>query len=236
MYYIYDTHIHTSQASRCARSSGKEIARAYHKAGYAGIIITDHFLNGWTCVPKDIPWEEQISIFVSGYEEAREEGEKYGLDVFFGWEYCDNGTEFLTYGLDYQWLLRNPNVLSWNTLEYLKRVRSGGGFISHAHPFRKRNDIPPVYLYPKYVDSVEIFNGGNGNDKYNEEALKYANFHQLLHTSGSDSHGAEKLNSGGMAFPRRLTSIQDFISSVKSERGNLFCMGQENRRFPSQTL
>ena len=44
MFYKYETHLHTSEVSKCARSTGAEMARAFNKAGYAGIFVTDHFL------------------------------------------------------------------------------------------------------------------------------------------------------------------------------------------------
>ena len=46
--YFYDTHVHTSEASACAKNTGAEMARAAKAAGYTGIIITDHAWNGNT--------------------------------------------------------------------------------------------------------------------------------------------------------------------------------------------
>ena len=53
--FLYETHMHTSQGSACAHSTGEEMARAYHERGYTGIIVTDHFFNGNSAVPKDLP-------------------------------------------------------------------------------------------------------------------------------------------------------------------------------------
>ena len=46
--YLYETHMHTSEASACAGSTGAQMARAYKEAGYTGIIVTDHFFYGNT--------------------------------------------------------------------------------------------------------------------------------------------------------------------------------------------
>ena len=43
--YLYETHMHTSEASACAGSTGAQMARAYKEAGYTGIIVTDHFFK-----------------------------------------------------------------------------------------------------------------------------------------------------------------------------------------------
>lgn len=74
MSYLYEVHLHTNAASACARSAGSEYISYYKNLGYDGIIVTDHFFNGNCCVPKDLPWDERVDIFCSGYEDARAEG------------------------------------------------------------------------------------------------------------------------------------------------------------------
>ena len=98
--YRYDTHVHTAEVSKCAKSSGREVAEAYHARGYDGIIITDHFFNGNTTVPRDLPWRERVELFTAGYRAAKEYGDKVGMQVFFAWEDSSEGNDFLTYGLD----------------------------------------------------------------------------------------------------------------------------------------
>ncbi|MDE5698289.1 MAG: hypothetical protein K2I96_12910, partial [Lachnospiraceae bacterium] len=103
MSYLYEVHLHTTGASACARSAGSEYISYYKNLGYDGIIVTDHFFNGNCCVPKNLPWEERVDIFCSGYEDARAEGNRQGLKVFFAWECRFDGDEFLVYGLDKKW-------------------------------------------------------------------------------------------------------------------------------------
>ena len=44
--YVYETHLHTKLGSACGKNTGKEMAIAHKEAGYAGIIVTDHFFYG----------------------------------------------------------------------------------------------------------------------------------------------------------------------------------------------
>ena len=81
--YLYETHLHTTAASACARSSGAEYISFYKSLGYAGIIVTDHFFNGNCSIPDNLPWEERVNLFCRGYEEAKAEGDRQGLQVFF---------------------------------------------------------------------------------------------------------------------------------------------------------
>lgn len=58
--YLYETHCHSSDCSRCGRSTARELVRAYHAAGYAGMVLTDHFVTGNTAVDRSLPWDVQM--------------------------------------------------------------------------------------------------------------------------------------------------------------------------------
>ena len=160
--YLYETHMHTSEASACAGSTGAQMARAYKEAGYTGIIVTDHFFYGNTSVDRSLPWEEWVRRFCLGYEHAKAEGERIGLSVFFGWEACYEGTEFLVYGLDQAWLLAHPQIKDASIGEQYALVHEGGGIISHAHPFREED-------YAQTILGVE-----RAMDRYSPALIGYA--------------------------------------------------------------
>ena len=153
--YLYDTHVHTSEGSACGQNTGAEMARAYQKAGYAGIVVTDHFFYGNTAADRSLPWKDWVEQFCKGYEHAKEEGDKIGLQVFFGWESGYHGTEFLIYGLNKEWLFEHPEIKDADVKEQYELVHAGGGIVSHAHPFREEDYIPEIRLFPDCVDAVE---------------------------------------------------------------------------------
>ncbi len=218
--YKYETHLHTSEASACAGGTGAEMARAWQEAGYSGIIVTDHFFNGNTSVSSRLSWENRVEKFCKGYENAFREGVRCGLHVFFGWEYNYCGTEFLTYGLDRQFLLDHPDMLSWSLGQYFQKVRQHGGFISHAHPFRRASYIRDVRLFPDQVDAVEVVNASHTDPAFNRQALEYARKHQLLMTSGSDAHNPDEVYGGGIAFTREIHSMDEFIQAMRASEGH----------------
>lgn len=213
--YIYETHLHTKEASACSVLSGAEQARIYKKAGYSGIIVTDHLFNGNTSIPDKLPWRERIDMFSRGYENAKKEGEKIGLSVFFGWESNYDGTEFLILGLDKQWMINHPKMLSWSIEEQYNNVKAAGGYVVHAHPFRIRSYIKEVRLFPDYIDAVETHNVGNGNIDFDKQAAAYAKKHNLPAFAGTDAHGFEKERIG-MGFNKKLNDIHEFLDKVKS--------------------
>lgn len=215
--YLYETHLHTSQGSACGKNTGREMAIAHKEAGYAGIIVTDHFFYGNTAVDRSLSWEDWVHEYCAGYRDAKAAGDEIGLDVFFGWESGYSGTEFLVYGLDEKWLVNHPQIKDATVEEQYKLVHDAGGIVFHAHPFRERDYISEIRLYPEYVDGIEVFNACNewigGVDKCNISANEYALKYNFPTTSGSDVHNTVPLMSG-VAFDRRLTSIQDFMNLV----------------------
>lgn len=216
MEYIYETHCHTSQVSACGKVTGGELARFYKKAGYDGIIVTDHFFNGNCAVDRSLDWETKCELYCEGYKDAKRVGDEIGLTVLFGIEYSFYGTDLLTYGLDEQWLKAHPEVMEICVTDYMKLVRESGGMIVHAHPFREAFYIDTIRLYPYDVDAVEVFNAGNSNDEFNKRALWYAQSYGLPKTAGSDRHDVVDPARGATVFDQKIETIQDYIRLVKS--------------------
>ena len=233
--YLYETHLHTKQASACARRSGYEMAQAAHAAGYAGIVVTDHNWGGNTCVDRSLPWEECVDQFIQGYLDAkRYADENDDFDVFFGFEAGFNGTEFLIYGITPEWMKEHPQLHRADFPELARLVQAAGGMVIHAHPFREEPYIPEIRLYPDLVDGVEGINAthschlskGHNNPVYDERAITYANQYQLPMTAGSDIHSTT-LFGGGMAFRRRINSVRDFCEAVKGREDYILTNGDQ---------
>lgn len=235
MFYKYETHLHTAEVSKCAISTAAEMVRGYYEAGYSGIIVTDHFINPESEFWKGLSWEEQVNKFTKGYELAKAEGERIGLDVFFGLEYTNRseGDDYLIYNIDKQFLLDHPKLVSMPIEECIQLVRKSGGFVTLAHPFREAWYIKsPPNLKLHLVDAIEVNNGSsNDPDNFNYKAwdLARANPH-LIRTSGTDVHQVDHELSGvgvaGMAFKYKLRSIQDFIDALRAGEGYLIIDGK----------
>ena len=214
--YKYETHLHTKECSLCATASGEYQAEAYKDAGYTGIIITDHFFRGNTCIRRDLPWEERIDLFCKGYENAKKRGDEICIDVFFGWEETYEGQDFLIYGLDKEWMKAHPEMEYWTIREQFEAVDKAGGLVIHAHPFRDRPYIPKIRLFPNHVHGVEIYNASNFQEE-NDEAFMYAKKYNLPVTAGSDSHHHNIICSG-IECKDKWKSIQDYIKIIKKEK------------------
>lgn len=214
--YLYETHMHTTPGSACSDTRGRDYIQKYIDQGYAGLIITDHFYRGNCGVDRSLPWADFINLFCSGYEEARNEGEKRGLPVFFGWEENFDGDEYLVYGLDKAFMLSHPEMISWTRLEQYRAVRAAGGCVVQAHPFRARSYNHAIYLNPHLTDGLEGYNAAN-EPVWNTLALRYGQLTGLPVTAGSDNHHADRMNKdnlAGVAFDHPLENIGDYVRAI----------------------
>ena len=212
--YKYEMHCHTSETSKCGKSTGAEMARLYHDLGYTGLFITDHFLTSpSTAVPKDLPWEERIERFCKGYNSAKAEGNKLGLDVFFGFEHGFGCAHLLTYNIGKDWLLAHPDMPEWDMVDYCKRIRADGGCVVHAHPFYE--GVEYVQLVPFTVDAIESPNAGH-TDEFNEYARKYAEMFGLPLTAGTDNHNILNKHLCSIEVPERFVTSADYLKAIRS--------------------
>jgi hypothetical protein len=214
MFYRYETHLHTREASACGLVGGREYIRYYQDLGYTGIVVTDHFFGGNTAVDRSLPWPEQVNLFCAGYEAARNEGEKRGLQVLFGWEQGYRGDEYLVYGLSKAWLLEHPEVKQWTLPEQFAQAHRYGGCVVQAHPFRERSYIHRVRLNPRLVDGVEVYNAANSVAE-NTLAYRYAHRLGLTMFAGSDIHDIPWPQHGGIDLPEPLLDEADLARRVR---------------------
>ncbi len=216
--YIYETHLHTCEASACGKVTGSDYIEYMKNKGYQGIIVTDHFFNGNSCVPKDLPWKERVAWYASGFKKALAAAEGVDFDVFFGVEFNFKGDEYLLYGVDEEWLADNEDLLEISREELHKRVHEAGAVMVQAHPYRDRSYISEIHLDPKVTDAVEIFNSANP-DNENALAYRYAKELKVPMTGGSDIHFFHDDPLGGMRFDRKLKDAKDYGQAVLRGEG-----------------
>ena len=212
--YRYDLHVHTYEGSACARSPGADLADFYHEKGYDGIVVTDHFWTGNTRVDRDLPWKDWLAAFRLGFEHTKARGDEIGLAVFYGWEYSFHGIDFLTFGLDNDWLEGYPDIVRMDITDYLTLVREAGAYVIHAHPFFEARYIPYIRLLPHHVDAVEV-NNAPKTPFCNERALEYARAYGLAETGGSDCHSVDSKALSGIELSHPVSSMAELIDALR---------------------
>ncbi len=227
--FRYETHCHTSESSACSHISAADLIDFYKEAGYDAVIITDHFLNGNTTVPKHLPWKKQIELFLKGYKNAKKRGDEIGVDVFLGWEVSTGGTDFLTYCLDEKWLIEHKDCDKMRISDYCDLVRKSGGYIVQAHPFREADYIELIRLLPRHVDGVEVINACR-TDFENAMADQYADNYCLKKFAGTDNHHGMREKLAAMETSTRMNDDKSLIQAALSGscKNVLYRVNKEN--------
>ena len=141
--YKYETHMHTLEASACAHSTAAAMADKYKAEGYTGIFVTDHFFNGNTCIPRDLPWEERVELYCKGYEHAKARGDEIGLE-FREPRHLANPHVVLEEERNIPRIFHEPHVVN-QAMNIPKRRRDqlavGIGVVPHQHILA---EMPPL--------------------------------------------------------------------------------------------
>lgn len=218
MQYLYETHCHCSQCSRCASSTSREMVAAYQQAGYAGLVLTDHFIFGNTAVDSSLPWLERMQRYYDAYLDAKDAGDALDFDVIFGIEHAyGDGKEVLVYGIGLDFLLENPDIPTISLDELVRRIHAAGGVVIQAHPYRNRSYIN-MAVAPRadLVDGIEVYNACNkpGEDR---QALVLSRQKDFILTSGGDIHSAQdpRIGAAGIVLPYRVHNEAEFAAALK---------------------
>lgn len=219
--FLYETHCHCSDCSLCAKHTSREMVRAYYALGYAGLVMTDHFVTGNSAVDPSLPWEERMRRYYQAYEDACDEAKNLDFDVIFGIEhFYGDGKEVLVYGIDLDFLLDNPDLDRISLEEFRDRVHAVGGILIHAHPYRRRGYIN-MDVAPRLdlVDGIEVYNAGDRAEDGDRLALTVARLTGCLMTSGSDFHRVNSVNfaKAGIVFSRRVRDSLDFVDALHKD-------------------
>ena len=236
MYYLYETHCHGSQCSACAKSLSQDMVYAYQKAGYAGMVLTDHFIYGNTAVSRSLPWEQRMQAYYDAFLDAKAVGDALDFDVIFGFEHWyGSGKEMLVYGIDLDFLLEHPEIPQLSIDAFAELVHQGGGLLIQAHPYRERyyisGDVP---IRPDLVDGIEVYNAWNGPGE-NAKALALEQTGEFIYTGGGDTHADwdKMVGAAGILLPHRVKTTQEF-AKVLREKKHGFRLNFQNEREVSE--
>lgn len=217
--FKYDVHIHTTETSGCGMVPAAQVVRMYKDAGYEGIVITDHYYDGYFDNLGNVSWEDKINAWLSGYLSAKAEGDKIGLTVIPGMEirFDDNPNDYLVYGADETFLRNNPELYKMGLGKFKIFAEDNGLLIYQAHPYRLFVTVAPAEL----LDGVEVFNGNPRHNSHNGDAYKFAVENNLKMLSGSDFHQTQDLARGGIILDHRINNIDELLGVLKSQEYEL---------------
>lgn len=214
--YLYETHVHTSEVSRCGHVPVAEVVANYIDLGYNGLVLTDHINRSTFRNLQDASWDEMVTFYLTAYHIACETAEKLdpAFHVLLGAELridrYDN--DFLLYGVDEAFLRAHPDLMEMDFAQMAQCVHDAGLLLVQAHPFREDMTIVDWTL----LDGAEVFNGNPGHESNNPIANAWADRHGLLKTSGNDYHGSFGEKLGGIRTAEPISDNAELLRVLRS--------------------
>lgn len=211
--FKFDTHVHTSETSPCGNVTGAQTVELYHKAGYNGFCITDHYTKDFFSKLEG-DWSHKIDCFLEGYINALSYGEKIGFEVLLGMEMrlTDSKNEYLIFGVTNEFLNKYPELYNLDLSTLSSLIKKEGLIIFQAHPFRPGMVIADSSL----IDGVEVYNGNIRHNSRNNEVYDYALKNGLKMTSGSDCHEICDVARGGITTDRKISTSVELVEILKT--------------------
>lgn len=222
--YIYEMHQHTAPCSKCAKGDPVETVYALKNAGFAGMVLTNHFYHGNTGIDRNLGWEDFVRCYEIDYLLAKKAGDEIDFDVIFGIEeHIGEHKEVLLYGITPEFLYSHPEMIDGTLKTVSEATRAFGGLVFQAHPYRKRDYIPEPLknIDIKYLDGFETYNAAN-QEFENKLAEKFAKENNLLVCAGSDAHTENTENRFGILCEHRIRNSFELSETLRSGNYRLY--------------
>ena len=220
-YSKFELHVHTAETSKCGIISAPELVRAYKNCGYDGIVVTDHLHESYISLQncRD-DWQECVTRYLFGYQEAKRAGEKIGLQVALGAElrFPENDSDYLLYGIDETFLRENPYLFRTDHAAFFQKF-GDQILIIQAHPYRNCDEV-----FSDSVHGLEIVNCNPRHNSRNERALKLAQENpRLIRVCGSDAHRPGDEGRAAVLLEGDVRDSFDVKRVLESGRFRLWC-------------
>lgn len=214
--YLYETHCHTSETSSCGRKTAAEVVEHYKNLGYDGIIVTDHMTHSKSSELST--WRERADFFLEGYRRAKAlETEDFSVILGMEIRFEANDNDYLVFGFDENFVYENDLQAFYNLKDFREIADKNGLLIFQAHPFRPNMTISDT----KFLDGIEIYNGNPNHNSSNDIAAMWAKKYSLRELSGSDYHGAERGEPGGIYLSERVSDPKRLTELLRENRYRL---------------
>jgi len=198
-----DLHIHTSPRSACSYIDPPELIQEARRLKLDAICLTEH----------QVLWDSDDVDKLAG------DG---GIKIFRGNEFTTNQGDMLVFGLykDIKELLMIQ--------ELRDEVKTAGGFMIAAHPFRgfKTFGIGQLQMTVEqackrkaleFVDAIEVGNGKLSPDE-NDMARKVAQKLGLPGTAGSDAHRVDEVGQWLTVFEKEIRNERELVQELHAGR------------------
>lgn len=202
-----EAHMHTYPVSSCAKLTSREQIRLFKEAGYDTVFVSDHFSpHHFKKLGEDLTFEQKVDKLCDAYLEAKDEGDKLGINVLFSVEISHKKNHYLLYGVTREFLKLRPDIFEMGRDEIYHHFKEHGITIIQAHPHRDEKCQP----HPHHVDGFEI-NVNPRHENYNERTFEIAKEYNMPLTVGSDAHRVSDVGLSATLSDAPITSVEQYL-------------------------
>ena len=201
--------------------SYRELPKLFLRAGFGGIIITDHYSQySFSMLPQS-GFREKLDYYFSVYHWLADECEKEGVKIMFGSEITlNNGLwqDFLIYG-DIEKPFRNTfELYNYTQEELFYFCLENNLLMFQAHPFRAGITLSDL----SYVNGLEVYNSSINTNGVCSRSLKLCLKHELMQIAGSDFHYGRKPRTAGVYLPQEAWTANGFVDYYRKNTPELY--------------
>lgn len=217
---LIDLHAHSSGISKCCRIPIEEVLLAARRVGIDGVVLTNHYQKNYVTGGDYAAFARR---YVAEFHRAQACAEKLGARVFFGIEVTAErhpGVHLEIYGVEEQFILDYPEIFELTQEEMYRLVKSHGGYLIQAHPYRRGDRLLDV----KYLDGIEI----NCHPLY--ESTHFAALKDIAHdagillTCGGDFHADTHRARCGVYLPDELRDTKEILQYLDASESVRLCV------------
>ena len=203
---LIDLHAHSSGISRCCRADGQEVVRIAKEVGIEGLVLTNHYQKSYI-INNDVTGFARR--YIDEYDYVKSEGEKIGLNVYFGIEVTlskHRDIHVLIYGVDTSFVEEYSDIFDYTQEDLYRLVKKHNGILVQAHPYRKNIDN---LLDVNYLDGVEVNCHPLYEGTHIEKIFEIAKNNNLIVTCGGDYHADTHRAKCGVYLPNEIKNVYD---------------------------
>ena len=122
--YKLELHAHSYPGSHCSELPPRTLVDMYADCGYAAVAITNHYILGRMKSGDTV--KTYTDKYLKDYYEARDEGEKKGVNVILGAEFTltDSSNDYLAYGITEDDLYSLEYIYTDNAKEFYRQFKN----------------------------------------------------------------------------------------------------------------
>ena len=222
-----DLHAHSSGISQCCRASYQTAIQAAIDAHLDGIVLTNHYHKDYV---RDGDYAAFARRYTDEFRRAKAYGETVGCKVFFGAEVTmdrHDNAHVLIYGIDEAFIEANPTLFDLAQDEFYRLVKSAGGTVVQAHPYRKNVD---AMLDLAYLDGIELSCHPKYEGTHEAELYALAQKNQKALTCGGDYHADTHRPRCGVYLPQEITTPQALAQYLANAQTLTLCVQEVDSR------